>query len=89
MIHSQHAIKNGERKFVTCHAVFSVIAFHMHVDVGVHCNRCFLLQGLVGDTTFAKGGFLFQQHIPLALVSLGGFNSPISLSLCASGGAVR
>lgn len=45
--------------------------------------------GLMGDTSFFKGTFDFQRHFPLAIVMREASASPISLSLCASGGAIR
>lgn len=46
--------------------------------------------GLMGDTSFAKGVLELQRHIPLFGLALGPeIVSPVSLSLCASGGAIR
>eukprot|EP00752_Nemacystus_decipiens_P010481 g9338.t1 len=46
--------------------------------------------GLMGDTSFAKGMLELQHHIPLLGVAMGPeIVGPISLSLCASGGAIR
>ena len=51
--------------------------------------RC-AVTGLMGDTSFAKGMLELQHHIPLLGVVLGPeIVSPVSLSLCASGGAIR
>lgn len=45
----------------------------------------------MGDTSFAKGMLELQRHIPLLAVVLGPeeITCPISLSFCASGGAIR
>lgn len=44
----------------------------------------------MGDTSFLKGMFELQRHIPLLGIMLTPeLVSPVTLSLCASGGAIR
>ncbi|CAM9992267.1 unnamed protein product, partial [Ectocarpus sp. 4 AP-2014] len=57
--------------------------------MGSYMQASFEGAGLMGDTSFAKGMLEMQRHIPLFGLELGPETySPVTLSLCASGGAI-